>query len=73
MDTKTATAAKVAAAVEKAGITRRDLSNATGIAYTTLYRKLHGHVPFNVDDIDSVAKALRVKPASLVEFAEVAA
>jgi len=72
MDTKTATAAQVSAAVTSAGITRRDLSNASGIAYTTLFRKLQGHVAFNVEEIDAIARVLDVTPDALIDWGQAA-
>lgn len=69
MDTpRSATAAKVVAAVASANLTRRDLADATGIPYTTLFRKLNGHSSFTLDEIASVAAALNVEPTSLLAF-----
>lgn len=68
MDTNTATAAKVTAAFASAGITRRELSLASGIPYTSLYRKLHAQSPFTVPEISAVARVLNVEPDSLIEF-----
>ncbi len=68
MDTTKATAQRICSAVEAAGLTRRDLSDASGVAYTTLYRKLNGHTPFNVEEIHSIALVLGVPAASLVDF-----
>lgn len=65
---RSATASKVAAAVEAAGLSRRHLSEATGIPYTTLYRKLNGHSPYTLDEIASIASAVCVHPAELVSF-----
>lgn len=72
MDTTTATAAKVEQARERAGISRLALSEATGIPRSTLIRKLNGHQSFTVGDIDVIAQALRVDPATLVAFKAVA-
>ncbi len=69
---RSATASKVAAAVEAAGLTRLHLSDATGIPYTTLYRKLNGHSAYTLDEIASIAAVIGVAPVDLVAF-EVAA
>lgn len=68
--TRKATARRVTEAMKTGGLTRRDLSDFTGIAYTTLFRKLNGHSPFTLDDIASIAAVLEVKPDTLVEFPE---
>ena len=73
METTTAaTAARVSAAVSQAGMSRLNLSEASGIPYTTLGRKLRGLSSWTVEEIDHVARALSVEPASLVEFRAVA-
>lgn len=68
MDTTRATAELVDAARVEANLTRRDLSDASGIAYATLHRKLNGHVPFNVEEIATIAGIVRKPAASLVPF-----
>lgn len=72
MDTKEATAGRVAAAVKAAGITRRDLSDRSGIPYTTLFRKINGYTSFNLEELAAVARVLEVQPSSLVDFGAVA-
>lgn len=72
MDTKTATANKVVAALEGGGVSHLELSQTTGIARTTLLRKLQGVVPFNVVELGRIADALAVDPLTLVEFRGVA-
>lgn len=73
METTTAaTTARVVAAVTQAGMTRLELSEESGIAYTTLGRKLRGQSSWTVEDIDIVARVLKVEPASLVQFRAVA-
>jgi transcriptional regulator with XRE-family HTH domain len=68
MGTTKATADCIDGAREKAGLTRRDLSSASGIAYETLRRKLGGHTPFNVEEIDACARAMGVEAETLVVF-----
>lgn len=72
MDTTKATAERISAAVEEAGLTRLTLSAATGIAYTTLYRKLNGHTPFNVEEVAAIARTLSVPASSLIAFGDAA-
>jgi len=73
MDTTEATAERVRTHVDTAGITRRELSEGSGIPYTTLYRKLNGQSPFTIPEIAAVAAVLGVQPSTLVHFVEVAA
>lgn len=68
MDTTTATAAKVEAARILKGVSRLALSDRSGIARTTLKRKLDGRTAFTVSDIDALAQVLEVAPESLLEF-----
>lgn len=53
-------------------MTRLELSEASGIPRPTLYRRLDGHSPWTVDEIERVAKALSVDPISLLRFEEAA-
>lgn len=46
-------------------LTMRDLSNRTGISYTTLRRKLDGG-SFTIDELSRVADALNVSPVSIL-------
>ena len=48
----------VARAMEEAGVNATRLSQATGIAPTTLGRKLNGLAPFNVTELDVIARSL---------------
>lgn len=68
--TRQATARKVDAVREAAGMTIKDLSVASGIPYATLYRELKGQSSFDFDDIDALAVAMGVPQRDLVEFAE---
>jgi len=70
MDTTASTARRISAAVEAAGVTRKALSETTGIAYTTLFRVLNGHTPADVEQIASIAGALNVSAQSLVSFGD---
>jgi predicted transcriptional regulator len=75
MDTprSASTTANVNKAFEASGLTRRELSDGSGIPYTTLYRLLNGHGSWTIEQIASVAKVLGVKPSRLVVFEETAA
>lgn len=66
--TATATLAKIKAAIDTAGLTREEVAARSGIAKTTLLRKLAGFVSFTLDDVASLAAVLNVEPDSLVEF-----
>ena len=72
MDTTKRTAAAVEAARIEKGMTRLELSEASGIPRPTLYRRLDGHVPFDIDELERVANALGVDPVTLPKFAAVA-
>lgn len=60
---------EIAAAVtfqrSKADRTKSWLSDRTGIPYSTLDRKLKGHVDFTFSDLWSIAEALGVQPSEL--------
>lgn len=71
-DTTARTAAKVESAREDAGLTRLDLSEAAGIPYSTLHRKLSGKQSFTLDDIDVIADIFAVDPISLLDFGRAA-
>ena len=73
MDTTRATAETVETARVSAGLTKKALADASGIARATLYRKLDGHVPFTVDEIARLGSALGVDPSSLLRFGRAAA
>lgn len=64
MDTPPTFAATVATAVSTAiqeqGQTVLGLAEATGIARVTLTRRLAGHTPFTVAELDAIASALGV-------------
>ncbi|MCW4458154.1 helix-turn-helix transcriptional regulator [Microbacterium sp. MPKO10] len=57
---------KVAAAVERAGMSRTKLADLTGIPYTTLGRKINGHTSFTAVEIYDIAIALNTAPAALM-------
>lgn len=64
MDITTAYPSRVAEAVREAitssGVTIVWLCDITGIPRTTLVRRLGGHAPFSVAELDAIASALRV-------------
>ncbi|MCJ1709291.1 helix-turn-helix domain-containing protein [Microbacterium sp. VKM Ac-2923] len=66
---------RVGKAIDKADRTQRWVSRKTGIALSTLNRKVNGHVDWELNELASVAFALGLHPASLLpdEFREGAA
>lgn len=56
-----AVAVEVKAAIERAGKSVTEVAAASGIAQTTLYRKLKGDTAFNVDEMSSLARVLGVE------------
>lgn len=68
MDTTKATATAVEATRIKKGFTRFELSESSGIPRATLYRRLDGHSPFTVDELDRIGRALGVDPVTLLRF-----
>lgn len=65
-------AAEVRAELARQMMTVPALSDATGIAYRTLTRRVSGESPFDTDELDRVARALGV-PLAHLWGAEVAA
>lgn len=65
----TAISTEVASAVtfelSRADRTKRWLSDRTGIPYSTLDRKIKGHVEFTFTELWMIAEALGVAPAAL--------
>lgn len=62
---RTEVASAVAFELSKADRTKRWLSDRTGIAYSTLDRKLKGHVDFTFTELWAIAEALGVDPSVL--------
>jgi transcriptional regulator with XRE-family HTH domain len=56
----------IVSALGQAKRSKRWLSEATGIAYSTLRRKLQGEADLTVLDLARIARALQVPPASLL-------
>lgn len=54
-DTSKAVARAVSAALREAGIAQRDAASRTGIPTTTLSRRLTGHSPFNLNELELLA------------------
>ncbi len=65
-DDRRAVATAIVLALGDARRSRRWLSDTTGIAYSTLRRKLRGDVDLSVTDLARIAAALDVPPASLL-------
>ncbi len=61
------TVAAVMQAIARAGLTKRALSERTGIPYTSLNRKLAGHTDLTLQEIFLIAEATGVAPAELVQ------
>lgn len=66
---RTEIASGVTFELSKADRTKRWLSDRTGIAYSTLDRKLKGHVDFTFTELWSIAEALGVEPSVLTPTA----
>lgn len=74
MDTPESTSAGIAAAVraalDRAGITRRDAALRTGIPLTTLQRRLTGRSPFLVTELSALASLTGTTVSALATEAE---
>lgn len=70
---RTEVASAVAFELSKADRTKRWLSDRTGIPYSTLDRKLKGHVDFTFTELWSIAEVLGVEPSVLTPRAFVPA
>lgn len=69
MDTRTTTervAAASLSAMEARGISVYELARRTGIARSTLNRRLSGYSPFTLRELDAISTALNLEPGSLV-------
>lgn len=70
MEQMTATADRVATAVsaqiEDSGVTIVWLCERTGIPRSTMVRRLSGHTPFNLNELDRIAEALRISTGRLL-------
>jgi transcriptional regulator with XRE-family HTH domain len=71
--TSAAIAAEVTRLIDASGLSRRDVANRTGIALTTLTRRLTGTSPFSITELAAVASLLGTTVSSLAEAAERAA
>lgn len=70
MDTATrtgATAAAVAEAIRAARETPNSIALATGIPRTTLNRRLMGASPFNVSELDAIARVLGIDASDFLQ------
>lgn len=59
-------ARRVAEQIKTSGVTVVWLCDTTGIPRSTLLRRLNGHTPFTLSEIDRIATALRVSPNTLL-------
>lgn len=64
-DARTAVAAAVAFELNAADRTKRWLSDRSGIPYSTLDRKLKGHVDFTFTELSAIADVLGIAPWKL--------
>lgn len=62
-------AQRVAAQVAESGVTIVWLCEKTGIPRSTLLRRLNGATPFNINELDRIAAALRVPTTELLPVA----
>lgn len=60
------TAQAIRAALADSGVTKRYLSQKTGIPYPTLNRKVAGSRDFTLSELLAIAEALQVHPAAFV-------
>lgn len=60
------TAGAVRAELARRKITGRDLATALGWSVTTTWRRLNGTNPFDVDELDAVARHLGIPIADLL-------
>lgn len=60
----------VAARIDAAGLSRREVASRTCIPLTTLTRRLSGASPFNVAELATLASVLGTTVSSLAEEAE---
>ncbi len=65
-NTREAIAAEVRAAAGRAGKKQADLVLSTSISRQSLSRKWNGKVPFMVDELIEIAKALDISPSDLL-------
>ena len=63
-------AKSVQTAMVAAGYNAKTLAPVCGIPYTTLFRRLAGHSPFNTAELDQVSTALDTTPMDLMRAAE---
>lgn len=63
-----ATSRAAHAAVRRAGVSILDLAYATGIAYSTLYRKLTGKASLTVADVAAIAAHIGVEPETITVY-----
>jgi predicted transcriptional regulator len=60
------TARCIAAQITRVGMSKRQVSERSGIPYTTLNRKLWGHGDFTVHELALISGALKIAPSELL-------
>lgn len=73
MDTSTyriAVAQTVDEAIKAGGYSQQAMANETGIPRVTLRRRLSGASPFNVSELDAIARTLGIPTKELTDVAE---
>ncbi|MGG7507981.1 helix-turn-helix domain-containing protein [Plantibacter sp. YIM 135249] len=60
---------KVAATITRSGKSKLSVAEQAGIPTTTFNRKINGHGDFSLRELDLVAKALGVDPATFLPLA----
>lgn len=63
------TSARVAERIKESGVTLVWLCARTGIPRTTMERRLRGQSPFNLNELDRIAEALRIPTTDLLAVA----
>lgn len=58
---------KIRAAMSSAGVSQTTLASALSMSQASVSRRLTGEVPFDVNELEVVARALGVTASSLVE------
>lgn len=63
-------AQSIQAAMEREGFVTKTLAPASGIPYTTLFRKLGGHKAFTTAELEQIGAVLGVEPSAFLVEAQ---
>lgn len=67
------TGRNVRAEMARAGVSQADLAARVGLSQSALSKRLRGVVPFRVDELDAIARVLRVTASDLLPRTEAVA